>query len=124
MQQKKALKHGAAVRRATFTSVTKAAVLEALAAPRAVDSALVHAYLTRLCMDFLLGFNLSPVLWRKLPGTKSAGRVQSPALRLIAERELARDVFTVQQYHSVDAQLGVLHGEREVRSSCASYGCW
>jgi DNA topoisomerase I len=104
MQQRGAL-GAAAVQRITFTSISEAAVRAALAAPRAISAELVDAYLTRVRMDYLLGFSLSPVLWRKLPGAKSAGRVQSPALQLLAERERARDLFTVSQYYSIAAQL-------------------
>jgi DNA topoisomerase I len=98
-------KQSARVQRVTFTAVTAAAVTAALKAPRHIDRELVQAYLTRLSMDYLLGFTLSPVLWTRLPGTKSAGRVQSPALLLICEREAARDLFTVQDYFTVTAQL-------------------
>ena len=96
----------------TFTAITAAAVHAALKAPRAIDQELVQAYITRLAMDYLLGFTLSPVLWTKLPGTKSAGRVQSPALRLICERESARDLFTVEEYYTVEARLAASERER------------
>ena len=72
----------------TFNEITKNAVLESLKEPREIDVNLVNAYLARRALDFLVGFTLSPVLWRKLPGSKSAGRVQSVALRIISEREL------------------------------------
>ncbi|HBS35449.1 MAG TPA: DNA topoisomerase I, partial [Parvularcula sp.] len=86
--QKKALKKGLKVDRVAFNAITKSAVAEAIAHPRQVDQDLVDAYLARRALDYLVGFTLSPVLWRKLPGARSAGRVQSVALRLICEREL------------------------------------
>ena len=76
------------IHRVTFNEITKNAVLDSLKEPRKVDEDLINAYLARRALDFLVGFNLSPVLWRKLPGSKSAGRVQSVALRIISEREL------------------------------------
>ena len=76
------------IQRITFNEITKDAVKESLKEPRKIDDNLVNAYLARRALDFLVGFNLSPVLWRKLPGSKSAGRVQSVALRIITEREL------------------------------------
>ncbi|CAN0602178.1 unnamed protein product, partial [Ectocarpus sp. 12 AP-2014] len=75
------------VERVVFNAITKNAVLEAMANPRAIDGPLVDAYLARRALDYLVGFTLSPVLWRKLPGSRSAGRVQSVALRLVTERE-------------------------------------
>ena len=75
------------IHRITFNEITKIAVLESLKEPRKIDKNLVNAYLARRALDFLVGFNLSPVLWRKLPGSKSAGRVQSVALRIITEKE-------------------------------------
>ena len=74
------------VERVVFNAITKNAVLEAMQNPRQIDDALVEAYLARRALDYLVGFNLSPVLWRKLPGARSAGRVQSVALRLVCER--------------------------------------
>src|SRR5581483_3187877 len=82
LRRRKALK-GAKVQRVTFNAITKKAVLEAMAQPRDLDRELVDAYLARRALDYLVGFTLSPVLWRKLPGSKSAGRVQSVALRMI-----------------------------------------
>ncbi|MEX2643127.1 MAG: type I DNA topoisomerase [Acetobacterales bacterium] len=92
-----------AVRRVVFNEITKNAVLDAMANPRDVDEALVQAYLARRALDYLVGFTLSPVLWRKLPGSKSAGRVQSVALRLICEREAEIESFRPQEYWSVAA---------------------
>ncbi|WP_435163768.1 type I DNA topoisomerase [Falsirhodobacter sp. 1013] len=99
------LKKGKTVRRVTFNAITKAAVLEAMAKPRDIDARLVEAYLARRALDYLVGFNLSPVLWRKLPGAKSAGRVQSVCLRLIVEREMEIEAFRAREYWSVKAQL-------------------
>ena len=75
------------VKRVVFNAITKKAVLDAMANPRDIDTPLVDAYLARRALDYLVGFNLSPVLWRKLPGARSAGRVQSVALRLVCDRE-------------------------------------
>jgi len=93
------------VKRVTFNAITKNAVLEAMEKPRPLDTELVDAYLARRALDYLVGFNLSPVLWRKLPGSRSAGRVQSVALRLICERELEIEKFEPREYWSVDADL-------------------
>ncbi|MEO9167490.1 MAG: toprim domain-containing protein, partial [Aestuariivirga sp.] len=87
LTKKGALK-GKKVERVAFNAITKSAILEAMANPRALDTALVDAYLARRALDYLVGFTLSPVLWRKLPGSRSAGRVQSVALRIICDREL------------------------------------
>ncbi|MBY0582413.1 MAG: type I DNA topoisomerase [Sphingomonas sp.] len=93
------------VERVTFNAITKATVTEAMKHPRALDTDLIDAYRARRALDYLVGFTLSPVLWRKLPGAKSAGRVQSVALRLIVEREREIDVFVPQEYWSVTADL-------------------
>ncbi|WP_246134962.1 type I DNA topoisomerase [Novosphingobium sediminis] len=93
------------VARVTFNAITKATVTEAMKHPRELDQDLIDAYLARRALDYLFGFTLSPVLWRKLPGAKSAGRVQSVALRLIVEREREIEVFKPQEYWSVVAML-------------------
>ncbi|MFM9829030.1 MAG: type I DNA topoisomerase [Sphingomonas sp.] len=93
------------VERVTFNAITKATVTEAMKHPRALDTDLIDAYRARRALDYLVGFTLSPVLWRKLPGAKSAGRVQSVALRLIVERERAIDVFVPQEYWSVTVEM-------------------
>ncbi|KWV92753.1 type I DNA topoisomerase [Erythrobacter sp. YT30] len=93
------------VDRVTFNSITKKAVTDAMAAPRELDQPLIDAYLGRRALDYLFGFTLSPVLWRKLPGAKSAGRVQSVALRLIVEREREIEAFKPDEYWSVLAKL-------------------
>jgi DNA topoisomerase I len=93
------------VERVTFNAITKSAVLEAMAAPRQIDMELVEAYLARRALDYLVGFNLSPVLWRKLPGARSAGRVQSVALRIVVDREMEIEKFKAQEYWSVEADL-------------------
>eukprot|EP01037_Dinobryon_pediforme_P004424 gene4424-4471_t len=93
------------VQRVTFNAITKATVLAAMAAPRALDQDLIDAYLARRALDYLFGFTLSPVLWRKLPGAKSAGRVQSVALRLIVERDREIEAFRAQEYWSVLARM-------------------
>ncbi len=86
-----------------FNAITKTAVTEAMKNPRQVDMPLVEAYLARRALDYLVGFNLSPVLWRKLPGAKSAGRVQSVCLRLIVEREMEIEAFRAREYWTVKA---------------------
>ncbi|PKP73467.1 MAG: type I DNA topoisomerase [Alphaproteobacteria bacterium HGW-Alphaproteobacteria-6] len=105
------LKKGKTVRRVTFNAITKAAVTEAMAHPRDIDMELVEAYLARRALDYLVGFNLSPVLWRKLPGAKSAGRVQSVCLRLIVEREMEIEAFRAREYWSVSATLVTPRGQ-------------
>ena len=93
------------VERVAFNAITKPAIEEAMRHPRAVDMELVNAYLARRALDYLVGFTLSPVLWRKLPGSRSAGRVQSVALRLICDRELEIEKFRPEEYWTVDADL-------------------
>ena len=93
------------IHRVTFNEITKNAVLDSLKEPRKVDEDLVNAYLARRALDFLVGFNLSPVLWRKLPGSKSAGRVQSVALRIISERELEIEKFNPEEYWSIQGDF-------------------
>ncbi|GIK48718.1 MAG: type I DNA topoisomerase [Hyphomonadaceae bacterium] len=110
LNQKKALK-GKQVKRVTFNAITKPAVQAAMAAPRDIDMELVDAYLARRALDYLVGFGLSPVLWRKLPGSRSAGRVQSVALRIIVDREVEIERFKPQEYWSVDAQLSTKAGD-------------
>jgi DNA topoisomerase-1 len=101
---RKALK-GIPVERVTFNAITKASVDAAMKKPRQIDQALVDAYLARRALDYLVGFNLSPVLWRKLPGARSAGRVQSVALRLVVEREMEIERFKPREYWSIIATL-------------------
>ncbi|MBU6372847.1 MAG: type I DNA topoisomerase [Alphaproteobacteria bacterium] len=110
LEKRRALK-GKHVQRVTFNAITKDAVQKAMAAPRDIDQALVDAYLARRALDYLVGFTLSPVLWRKLPGAKSAGRVQSVALRLIVEREMEIERFKPQEYWTVDAQMRTPAGD-------------
>jgi len=93
------------VDRVVFNAVTKEAVLDAMRHPREIDAALVDAYLARRALDYLVGFNLSPVLWRKLPGARSAGRVQSVALRIVCDRELEIEKFVSKEYWSIVAHL-------------------
>ncbi|MBU3030070.1 type I DNA topoisomerase [Paracoccus marinaquae] len=106
-----ALKKGSEVNRVTFNAITKSAVSEAMKQPRQIDQALVDAYLARRALDYLVGFNLSPVLWRKLPGAKSAGRVQSVCLRLIVDREMEIEAFKAREYWSVHARLATPGGD-------------
>jgi DNA topoisomerase-1 len=104
LEQKKALK-GVEVKRVAFNAVTKKAIMEAMANPREIDAPLVEAYLARRALDYLVGFTLSPVLWRKLPGSRSAGRVQSVALRLVCDRELEIEKFKSREYWTIEAAL-------------------
>ncbi len=104
LESKKALKDKK-VQRVAFNAVTKKAVQEAIANPREIDQDLVDAYLARRALDYLVGFSLSPVLWRKLPGSRSAGRVQSVALRLICERELDIEKFITEEFWTVEAEI-------------------
>jgi DNA topoisomerase-1 len=99
------------VERVVFNAITKAAVTEAMKNPRRIDQALVDAYLARRALDYLVGFTLSPVLWRKLPGSRSAGRVQSVALRLVCDRELEIEKFVPREYWSLVAKLATPRGE-------------
>ena len=104
LNEKKALK-GQKVERVVFNAITKQSVTEAMKHPREIDTALVDAYLARRALDYLVGFTLSPVLWRKLPGARSAGRVQSVALRLVCDRELEIEKFVAKEYWSIVAKL-------------------
>ncbi len=93
------------IERVVFHEITKSAVTEAIKNPRQIDDNLVSAYMARRALDYLVGFNLSPVLWRKLPGSKSAGRVQSVALRLVCDREIEIENFKPEEYWTIDAEL-------------------
>ncbi|HXQ65640.1 MAG TPA: DNA topoisomerase, partial [Alphaproteobacteria bacterium] len=93
------------VKRVVFNEITKDAVLDAMAHPRDVNRELVEAYLARRALDYLVGFTLSPVLWRKLPGSRSAGRVQSVALRLVCEREAEIERFRPREYWTIDVEF-------------------
>ncbi len=105
LRRRRAIRKDTPVSRVVFNAITKNAVTEAMGSPRNVDRDLVEAYLARRALDYLVGFNLSPVLWRKLPGARSAGRVQSVCLRLIVEREMEIEAFSPQEYWSVKALL-------------------
>jgi DNA topoisomerase I len=100
------------VKRVVFNEVTRNAVLEAFRHPRDIDRELVEAYLARRALDYLVGFTLSPVLWRKLPGSRSAGRVQSVALRLICEREAEIEAFRAREYWTVEVEFQTEAGDR------------
>jgi DNA topoisomerase-1 len=112
LKKRRALKKDMPVSRVVFNAITKSAVTQAMAQPRDVDMELVDAYRARRALDYLVGFNLSPVLWRKLPGAKSAGRVQSVALRLIVEREMEIEAFQAREYWTVTADLDTPRGQR------------
>ena len=109
LDEKRALR-GVDVRRITFNEITKSAVQRAMAQPRELDQPLIEAYLARRALDYLVGFTLSPVLWRKLPGSRSAGRVQSVSLRLICEREAEIEIFKPREYWTVEAALATPAG--------------
>ncbi len=104
LDERKALK-GVNVKRITFNEITKSAITYAIAHPRELDQPLIEAYLARRALDYLVGFTLSPVLWRKLPGSRSAGRVQSVALRLVCEREAEIEAFRPREYWTVEAHV-------------------
>lgn len=105
LKKRRALKKDTPVERVVFNAITKSAVTSAMANPRGLDHELVDAYLARRALDYLVGFNLSPVLWRKLPGSRSAGRVQSVALRIVCERENEIEAFKAEEYWNVTAKL-------------------
>ncbi len=105
LEKRRAIKKGVPVERVAFNAVTKQAIMTALANPRQIDEPLVSAYLARRALDYLVGFTLSPVLWRKLPGARSAGRVQSVALRLVCDREAEIEAFKTDEYWSIEALL-------------------
>jgi DNA topoisomerase-1 len=111
LRKRKAINKNTPVSRVVFNAITKSAVTEAMKNPREVDAPLVHAYLARRALDYLVGFNLSPVLWRKLPGARSAGRVQSVCLRLIVEREMEIEAFRAKEYWSVKALVSTPRGQ-------------
>ena len=104
LEEKRALK-GVDVQRITFNEITRTAVQRAMAHPRQLDMPLIEAYMARRALDYLVGFTLSPVLWRKLPGSRSAGRVQSVSLRLICNREAEIEAFKPREYWTVEAHF-------------------
>ena len=108
--QRKALE-GVGIKRVVFNEITRSAILDAFARPRDLDRELIDAYLARRALDYLVGFTLSPVLWRKLPGSRSAGRVQSVALRLICEREADIENFRSREYWTIEGVFGKATGE-------------
>ncbi|MBK1695675.1 type I DNA topoisomerase [Rhodovibrio salinarum] len=110
LRRRRVLGENLAIRRVAFNAITKSAIQEAFEQPRDLNRELIEAYLARRALDYLVGFTLSPVLWRKLPGSKSAGRVQSVALRLICEREAEIEAFRPQEYWTIDAHLTAQQG--------------
>jgi len=110
LDSRRVLKH-LDVKRVVFNEVTRNAVLDAFSRPREIDRELVEAYLTRRALDYLVGFTLSPVLWRKLPGSRSAGRVQSVALRLICEREAEIEAFKPREYWTIEVEFKTEAGQ-------------
>ena len=110
LKEKRALKDQE-IERVVFNAITKQAVTDAMKHPRKIDGALVDAYMARRALDYLVGFTLSPVLWRKLPGARSAGRVQSVALRLVCDRELEIEKFVPREYWSLVATLATPRNE-------------
>ncbi|HAB37599.1 MAG TPA: type I DNA topoisomerase, partial [Rhodobacteraceae bacterium] len=111
LTKRKSIKKDTPVSRVTFNAITKSAVSHAMKNARQVDMPLVEAYLARRALDYLVGFNLSPVLWRKLPGSKSAGRVQSVCLRILTERETEIEAFRNREYWSVRVVLASPRGQ-------------
>jgi DNA topoisomerase-1 len=134
LKEIKAIKKDLIIQRVSFNAITKPSILKAIAEPRELDNHLVDAYLARLSLDYLVGFTLSPVLWKKVPGTRSAGRVQSVALRLVVEREQAIRAFQIQEYWSIHgffdqnnakpftAQLSHFRGEKLEKLSLTNQG--
>jgi DNA topoisomerase I len=116
LKQKKAIKTSVKVERVVFNAITKNSVLEAIKNPRSIDMDLVNAQQARRALDYLVGFTLSPVLWRKLPGSRSAGRVQSVALRLICDREDEIEAFKSEEYWDVKIDLKTAKNEEFVAS--------
>src|SRR6478736_5992984 len=114
LKEKNALKKQT-IERVVFNAITKQAVGDAMKNPRQIDGALVDAYLARRALDYLVGFTLSPVLWRKLPGARSAGRVQSVALRPVVEREQEIEAFRPQEYWSIETDLAAANGTFSAR---------
>ena len=114
LNHRKVLK-GKKIQRVTFNAITKKAVTDAINNPREIDQQLVDAYLARRALDYLVGFSLSPVLWRKLPGSRSAGRVQSVALRIVVDREIEIERFVTEEYWQIKTQLSVNGGAFEAR---------
>ena len=112
LHRRKKLKKDFPVFRVVFHQITKNAILQAIKNPRQIDMNLVDAYLARRALDYLVGFNISPILWRKLPGAKSAGRVQSVALRLVSEREDEINSFVPKEYWTVDVDLNTERKEK------------
>src|SRR5436190_16080287 len=112
LKARRALKKDVDVKRVVFNAVTRDAVLDAFRNPREIDDELVEAYLARRALDYLVGFTLSPVLWRKLPGSRSAGRVQSVALRLICERESEIEAFKPREYWTIEVEFQTEAGDR------------
>ncbi len=121
LNEKKLIKKGMVVERVAFNAITKQAILKAMSEPRQIDGPLVDAYLARRALDYLVGFNLSPVLWRKLPGARSAGRVQSVALRLICDREAEIEAFKTDEYWTIEALLTTPKSE-DVRARLQAVG--
>ncbi|GIT91043.1 DNA topoisomerase 1 [Jannaschia pagri] len=111
LRARRGIKKDMPIRRVAFNAITKKAVQDAIANPRDIDTPLVEAYLARRALDYLVGFTLSPVLWRKLPGSRSAGRVQSVSLRLVVEREMEIEAFDPQEYWTVRALLETPRGQ-------------
>jgi DNA topoisomerase I len=110
LNSRRGLKH-LDIKRVVFNEVTKNAVLDAFTRPREIDRELVEAYLARRALDYLVGFTLSPVLWRKLPGSRSAGRVQSVALRLVCERESEIEAFKSREYWTIEVEFKTEAGQ-------------
>jgi DNA topoisomerase I len=121
LNEKKLIKKGMIVERVAFNAVTKQAILQAMSEPREIDGPLVDAYLARRALDYLVGFNLSPVLWRKLPGARSAGRVQSVCLRLVCDREAEIEAFKTDEYWTIEAALQTAKAE-DVRARLQAIG--
>ena len=115
LQHQNSLHEGISIARVVFHEITEASIKSALQSPRVIDENLVQAYLARRALDYLIGFNISPLLWKKLPGCRSPGRVQSAALALICDRETEIDEFHAQEYWTIDIKLNQ-------KNPCSSVG--
>ena len=111
LKNRKVIKNDTPVKRVVFNAITKSSILEAMKSPREIDMPLVEAYLARVALDYLMGYEISPVLWRKLPGSRSAGRVQSPTLKLIVEREMEIESHVPLEYWLVEVKLKNSNGK-------------
>jgi len=122
LHQQKALAKHVNVARVVFHEITESSIKKSLQSPRVLDINLINAYLAKRALDYLIGFNISPLLWRKLPGCQSVGRVQSAALTLICDREMEIDKFKPQEYWTVDVEFNTKDKIKSIRSDLTHFG--